>query len=253
MEKDEDQQMTDVVKWFNSALALPRNFSIKDSHKEAKHQVHLQGASITLTGVGDVSIGPSNTPCVWVETKKKREYFKKGQAMAELFLLDKVYLLNALIVLTDCNDEWIIYCFLKIDGKTCMATSEISNRSTALTIIKQFVLAEGEFLHNTIGKHVQYEANLPTPLKKKVKFSEQILDIENDDRMADMYDEMSEQELFNMSMRRRLMVLRDLCNIDQLPQVDQFIKRFSDDYENNEISPSRYEIYGTSLPPPMFA
>jgi hypothetical protein len=57
-------------------------------------------------------------------------------------------------------------------------------------------------------------------------------------------------------MRRRLRALRDICNIDQLPHVDQFIKLFGDDYENYEIfsSPmSSYENYGTSPPPPMFA
>jgi hypothetical protein len=246
--------MENVVNWFTKALALPRNFSIKDSHKQAKHQIYLH-ANTTITGIGDISIGPTNTPCVWVETKKNRKYFKQGQAMAELFLLDKVYLLNSLVVLTDCNDEWIIYCFLKIDEEICLSISEISNRDTALAIIKQFVLAEGEFLHNSMGKHVNYESTLPMPLQKKIKFSEQIPGNE-DDRIADMLDKMSEQELFNMSMRRRLRALRDICNVDQIPHVDQFIKLFSDDYENYEFTPSpmsSYENYGTSTPPPMFA
>jgi hypothetical protein len=187
--------MEDVVNWFTKALAFPRNFSIKDNHKQEKHQKYLQGAKTTITGAGDKSIDPSNTPCVWVETKKNRVYFKQGQAMAELFLLDKLYPLNSLVVLTDCNDDWIIYCLLKIDGEVCLSTSEISNRGTALAIIKQFVLAEREFLHNSMGKHVNYEAILPTHLQKKIKFSEQISENENDDRIADMYDEMSEQEL----------------------------------------------------------
>lgn len=64
--------------WFVKALELPKNFSICDSHKQAKYQVYLQDANITITGVGDISIGPSKTPCVWVETKKKREYFRQG-------------------------------------------------------------------------------------------------------------------------------------------------------------------------------
>lgn len=65
----------------------------------------------------------------------------------------------------------------------------------------------------------------------KVKFSEQI--ITNDDRINDVFDLMTEQELFNMSMRRRLGALRDLSNIDQVDEIDQFIKLFSDDYEDS--------------------
>jgi hypothetical protein len=77
-----------------------------------------------------------------------------------------------------------------------LSTFETSNRGTALAIIKQFVLAEGEFLHNSIGKRENYEANLPTPFQKKIKFSEQISENVNDDRISDMmFDDMSEQEL----------------------------------------------------------
>ncbi|RIA84528.1 hypothetical protein C1645_832130 [Glomus cerebriforme] len=240
--RDEDKQMTEVKDWFVNALKLPKNFFISDSHKQAKHQVYLQDANITITGVGHISIGPSKTPCVWVGTKKKREYFKQGQAIAELFLLDRICPLTSLVVLTDCNDEWIIYCFLEYDGNKDLATFEISNRGIALAIIKQFVLAEGETFHNNIGKRVNYKANLPAVLQKKIKFFTQIP--ENDDSMTEIFEERSNQELFNMSMRRGLRALQDISNIDQLPYVDQFIKLFNDDYENYDTSPS------SSISPP---
>ncbi|RIA86593.1 hypothetical protein C1645_779393 [Glomus cerebriforme] len=241
MSKNEDKQMGEVEKWFVEALKLPENFLIKDSHKQAKHQVYLQGASITISGVGDISIGPSKTPCVWVETKKNRDYFRPGQAMAELFLLDKICPLCSLVVLTDCNDEWIFYCFLEINGRTYLATFEVNDRGIALAIIKQFVLTEGASFHKDMLKmRINYEPNLPIPFENKVKFIEQIPN-ENDDRITDLFDEMSEQELFNMSMRKRLRTLRDISNINQLPHVDQFIKLFGDDYENS------YGDYGTSM------
>ena len=233
--------MEEVEKWFVEALKLPENFFIKDSHKQAKYQVYLQGASVTISGVGDISIGPSKTACVWVETKKKRDYFKPGQAMAELFLLDKICPLNSLVVLTDCNDDWIFYCFLEINGKTYLATFEVSNRGIALAIIKQFVLTVGASFHrDMLNMRINYGSNLPTPFEYKVKFIEQLPN-ENDDRITDLFDEMSEQELFNISMRKRLRTLRDISNINQLPHVDQFMKLFGDDYENS------YGDYGTSM------
>ncbi|PKY47092.1 hypothetical protein RhiirA4_462168 [Rhizophagus irregularis] len=49
-----------------------------DSHKEVKHQIHLQGASIILTGVNDVSIEPSNTPCI-LRLRRNRNTLKKDK------------------------------------------------------------------------------------------------------------------------------------------------------------------------------
>ncbi|CAI2201286.1 12965_t:CDS:1, partial [Funneliformis geosporum] len=112
-----------------------------------------------------------------------------------------------------------------------MATSRIDDRSTALAIIKQFVLEEGQNFHNWIGKDITYQVDLPAPLKKKTKFLESITETV-DARMADMVGDMSEQELFNMTARKRLMLVRDYCRLDEQPQVDQLIRQFSDNYEN---------------------
>jgi len=71
------------------------------------------------------------------------EDFKEGQVMGELFLINKLHLTNAMTVLTDCNDNWIIYFFMKIKDEQYIATSRINNHHTALVIIKQFVLEEG--------------------------------------------------------------------------------------------------------------
>ena len=55
-----------------------------------------------------------------------------------------------------------------------------------------------------IGKNVTYQVNLPEPFKKKTKFLEPILDANDEDRMEDVVGDMSEQELFNMTVRKRL-------------------------------------------------
>jgi hypothetical protein len=72
---------------------------------------------------------------------------------------------------------------------------------------------------------------LPEPLKKKAKFLDHISEV-SEDRMSDMVGDMSEQELFNMTVRKRLMLVRDFCRLDEQPQVDQLIGQFSDNYEN---------------------
>ncbi|CAG8569974.1 13543_t:CDS:2 [Ambispora leptoticha] len=38
-----------------------------------------------LTGDSNISIGPSDTACVWVEIKKSLEDFKEGQVMENYF------------------------------------------------------------------------------------------------------------------------------------------------------------------------
>ncbi|CAG8681838.1 1043_t:CDS:2, partial [Acaulospora morrowiae] len=49
------------------------------------------GANVISTGGSVIFIGPSNTPCVWVKFKKTKDNYKEGQAIGELFLLDKRY------------------------------------------------------------------------------------------------------------------------------------------------------------------
>lgn len=228
--------MQNVETWFKNALNLPRGFHVKDIHKQVNYQRPLQGANVVLTGGSDISIGPSGTACVWIETK---EDFKEGQAIGELFLVDNSYVLNAMVVLTDCNDHWIIFYFLKNeDGVQCIAKSKIGDRGTALAIIKQFVLEEGIKLSAWTGKEVVYSVDKLAPLQKKTKFLERI-PRDDETRMADMVDDMSEQELFNMTARKRLKMLRNWCRLDEQPQVDQLIRQFNDDYEK--------------LPPMMFA
>ncbi|CAG8726494.1 9334_t:CDS:2, partial [Acaulospora colombiana] len=232
MEREEAQQMHNVEIWFKNALNLSRDFHVKDIHTQVNYQRPLQGANVVLTGGSDISIGPSGTACVWIETKKTKEDFKEGQAIGELFLIDNIHVLNAMVVLTDCNDHWIIFYFLKNeDGVQCIAKSKIGDRGTALAIIRQFLLEEGINLSTWTGKDVTYSVNKLVPCLKKTKFLERIPE-DDGTRMADMVDDMSEQELFNMTARKRLRMLRNWCRLDEQPQVDQLIRQFSDDYEN---------------------
>ncbi|CAG8573537.1 3476_t:CDS:2 [Acaulospora colombiana] len=231
VEREEAQQMHNVEVWFKNALNLPRGFHVNDIHTQANYQRHLQRANVVLTGGSDISIGPSGTACVWIEAKKTKEDFKEGQAIGELLLLDNLYSINSMVVLTDCNAHWIIFFFIKVDDEQNMAKCRIHNPGIALAIIKQFVLEEGKKFHSWIGKVVDYNvADLP-PLQKKTKFIEHIPGADHEDRMADMIDDMSEQELFNMTARKRLRMLRNWCILDEQPQVDQLIRQFSDDYE----------------------
>ncbi|CAB5216055.1 unnamed protein product [Rhizophagus irregularis] len=122
--------------------------------------------------------------------------------MGGLFLIDKLYSTKAMTVLMDCNDYWNIYYFMTIeDKKQYIVKCNISNRDIALAIIKEFVLQEESFFNEL-------------------------------DRMSDMVDDMSEQELFNMTVCKRLILIRDFCRLDEQPQVNQLIGKFSDNYEN---------------------
>ncbi|CAG8604457.1 6322_t:CDS:2 [Paraglomus brasilianum] len=85
LERDKDQQMPDVKRWFKNVLNLPRNTHVKDIHTQVKHQRHLQGANITIMGGSNISVGPSLTPCIWIETKKSVEDFIEGQAIGATF------------------------------------------------------------------------------------------------------------------------------------------------------------------------
>ncbi|CAG8540290.1 8866_t:CDS:2 [Diversispora eburnea] len=116
-------------------------------------------------------------------------------------MMDKQSALNPMSVLTDCNDNWIIFFFFAEKGKLYLATSEIEKRGIALAIIKQ----------------------------KRTKFHETITEkVDFDNRMADLIDDMTEKELYNMSMRKRL---KSVVKRDEQPIIDQFISKFSDDYE----------------------
>jgi hypothetical protein len=44
---------------------------------------------------------------------------------------------------------------------------------------------------------------------------------------TDIVDDMSEKELFNMTVCKRLMLVRDFCRLDEQSQADQLIKQFS--------------------------
>ena len=158
----DDQQMNDVETWFKNALNLPRGFHVKDVHTQKNYQCHLRGANVTLVGGADISIGPSGTSCVWIKTKKTAEDFKEGQAIGELFLIDKLHPINAMTVLTDCNDHWNIYFFLVTDDKKqYIVTCNIRDRGVALVIIKESVLEEGTFLNELLGNKITYEVKSP--------------------------------------------------------------------------------------------
>jgi len=174
MERGEDQQMNKVVKWFKDALDLPRTFHVKDIHTEVNYKRFLQGANVKLTGGGSIEIGPSNSYCVWIETKKKLTDSHLAQAMGELFLLDHDQPLNAMVVLTDCNDDWMIFFFLETKDRPrpLIAKANISDRGIALSIIKQFVLVEGETFGELTGKLTDYKVDLDPLLRKRTKFVE---------------------------------------------------------------------------------
>ncbi|RIB14917.1 hypothetical protein C2G38_2094509 [Gigaspora rosea] len=183
MENDEAHQMSEVEKWFKNALNLPGGFHVKDIHKR-NYQLRLQAANVVLTGGTDISVGPSETSCIWIEVKKSKENFKIGQVIGELLLLDKAHPPRPMSVLTDCNDNWIIFFFFGIENKERhLASSTTHNRSIALAIIRQFVLDEGRTYLELLGKSITYKINLSEPLKKRVKFLQSKPE-EDDESMA---------------------------------------------------------------------
>ena len=172
--------MSEVEKWFKKALDLPRGFHIKDVHTQ-NYQRNLQTANVILTGGTDISIGPSATSCIWIETKKNKENFKLGQVIGELLIIDNEYAPRPMSVLTDCNDNWIIFFFFGTENQEhYLASSIINDRSIALAIIKQFVLDEGRTYLELLGKNITYQANLPEPLKKRAKFLPPIPEEDNE-------------------------------------------------------------------------
>ncbi|CAG8464799.1 6656_t:CDS:2 [Diversispora eburnea] len=180
---------------FKDALNLPEDFHVQDVHNESDYCRHIPSANVTLTGGTDISIGPSDTPCVWVETEKKEENFKEE------------------------------------GKKQHLTSSKINNHGIALAIIKQFVLDEWKTVRDVVEPNIIYQTNLPFPLTKKIKLEH--IPEEVDDRMSDVIDNMTEKELFNMSMRKRLKLAKILVSIEEQPIIDQFISQFSDDYENS--------------------
>ncbi|KAF0544901.1 hypothetical protein F8M41_002577 [Gigaspora margarita] len=69
--------------------------SFKDVHTQ-NYQRNLQTANTILTGGTDISIGPSATSCIWIETNKNKESFKLGQAIGELLIMDNETFLDML-------------------------------------------------------------------------------------------------------------------------------------------------------------
>jgi len=226
----EGRQMSSLVTWFQEALGLPSNFHVKDVHTQANYQRYLKGAKVQLKGGTDISIGPSGTPCVFIEAKPTEEDFKEGQAIGELLLMDNANPLYTMVVLTDCSDRWHIFLFETLDGQLCLTKAIIDDRGIALAIIKQFVLEEGRKFYGWRDKRVSFEVSPYEPLKKKAKFIEPELD---DERIADMVDGMSPEEVYNMEIRRKLLMVRNLCRLDEQVDIDRLIAQFGDDYEGS--------------------
>jgi hypothetical protein len=232
-ESVETSQMGEVREWFEMVLQLPHDCHVRDVHKKDKYQVHLENAKITILGGGDIAIGPSETPAIWIETKKSSDRFKEGQAKGELFVLDRQFPIHSMIVLTDCND-WNLFFFMERNNNQVIAVCNINNRGHALAIIKQFVLQEANDFRVWTGSKINNEVSFIPPFEHKTKFIERI-EIDEDDRMAELSEEMTELELFNMSIRRRLKILRDCCDLNEQEQVDQLVRNFNDDYESSLI------------------
>ncbi|CAG8620449.1 6711_t:CDS:2, partial [Diversispora eburnea] len=236
MEREEAQQMSNIVTWFKNALKLPRDYHVKDIHTQVTHQQNLPEANVTITGGADISIGPSETDCVWIETKKKEEDFKEGQAVGELFLIDKNHPINSMVVLTDCNDRWSIFFFATLGDRNdekCIVKAKIDDRGIALAIIKQYVIVEGNKFFKWLGKDASYqvEVDVSSPLQKRIKFFEYIPEADDNNKIKEVGD-MSRQESLNIDIRKGLTMLRNWCRLDEQPQVDKLIRQFSDDYEN---------------------
>ncbi|RIA94177.1 hypothetical protein C1645_865978 [Glomus cerebriforme] len=134
-----------------------------------------------------------------------KEDCKENQAIGKLILADNINVLNTMIVLTDCNDHWVIFYFMKKDEEQCIAHCKIDDRGIALAIIKQFTLEEGILHSSWTGKYVNYSTKIIQPLQKKTKFREYIVRTDDEDMMMDIVDEMSETEIFNMNARKKLL------------------------------------------------
>ncbi|CAG8493226.1 448_t:CDS:2 [Diversispora eburnea] len=222
--------MTNVITWFKNVLKLSRNYHVKDIHTQVTHQQNLRETNVTITSDTEISIGLNKMNCVWIETKKREENLKEGQAMGELFLIDKEHSINSMTVLTDYNDCWNIFFFMIIrNSEKYIVKAEINDRGIVLVIIKQLVIVEGNKLFNWLEKDTSYQV-------ERTKFFECIPEVGNEeDRIEDIVNDISRQELFNMNIYKSLRMLRNWYRLDEQPQVDQLIKQFNDDYENSPL------------------
>ncbi|RHZ72500.1 hypothetical protein Glove_242g60 [Diversispora epigaea] len=240
MEISKDHQMSKVEKWFNNVLNLPREFHAKNVHTK-KNKLELQNANVILIGGTDISIEVSGNPGIWIETKKRKENFKMDQAIEKLMIMNRYSVLNPMSVLTDYNDNWIIFFFLRTEGNKYLATSEIDDHGIALAIIKQFILNKGETIHKVLGKSITYKVDLSEPLTRRTKFYETITEkVDFDNRMTDLIDDMTEKELYNMSMQKKLIIAKNIIKRNEHSILDKLISKFSDNYE---ISPPPSQMF----------
>lgn len=111
-----------------------------------------------------------------------------------------------------------------------IAICNINNYRHALAIIKQFVLQEANNFQVWAGSKINKEVSFIPPFEHKTKFLK-CNEIDEDDRMVELSEEMTELELFNMFIHRRLKILRDFYDLKEQKQVDQLIRNFNNDYE----------------------
>ncbi|CAG8547314.1 8529_t:CDS:2 [Ambispora leptoticha] len=243
MDKDEDKQMLNVKNWFKNVLNLGEYYSVEDVHKSTKKEVTLDKARTILRGGFDICIGPSLTGCVYVETKKPLQELKleESQAKGELLIANADVALDVLVVLTDCNEKWTIFFITKVENPVeqyFIVTAVIDDRGKALSLIKRFVLEQGNKLDGIIGTNkresLEENINIEGPLSKKAKFREDVTFC--DERMLDMIPDMTEDELFRMKMRWELKMLEKSVRMDEKPIIQQYMSAFSDDYKNHEPS-----------------
>ncbi|CAG8737452.1 30067_t:CDS:2 [Racocetra persica] len=229
-EEAESQQMGEIVKWFCDALKLPRGINVWDIHTDVNYQREIKGANIILTGGSDIAIGPSRTECIWIEAKKSAAECKRGLAIGKLLLIDNRSALNSMVVLTDCNNFWRIYYIINNNNESRIVSCE-ADRGLTLAIIKQFVIEEGNQFNEWKGKATTcVSEDTIEPLRKKAKLIEYTTE-ESDERMKLMIDDMSEEELFKMKARQKLMIVRKSCKLDEQPYIDRIISQLSDNYE----------------------
>src|SRR5437764_5739450 len=70
-------------------------------------------------------------------------------------------------------------------------------------------------------KHSKREQNFFHLFKKRIM-----------KKMADIINDMTGKELYNMKMCKRLRLAKSIVRIEEQPIIDQLIGQFSNDYEN---------------------
>ncbi|CAG8604441.1 6321_t:CDS:1 [Paraglomus brasilianum] len=139
-----------------------------------------------------------------------------------------------------------------LNDEQCLIKYTISDLGMALAMIQRFVLEEAK----TIKKILHWSESDPDPtanlpalpvhLEKRTKFRERTPEA-GDGRLTEMVGDMSETELFNMQIRKKLKLLRDWYDIDQQSYVDQLLRQFGDDYENPQTLSARETTQASSL------